>query len=119
MEVRRGQVLLADLNPAHGTEPGKQRPVVVLQSDLLNEVGHPSTLVCPVSSKVEGEVQYLRVALRPGISGLQKPSAILVDQLRAIDNRRLVKVLGHVPEHTMALLSDRLGKILDLTERRQ
>jgi len=114
MAARRGDILLADLNPPRGTEPGKKRPVVIVQSDLLNEVGHPSTLVCPITSKVEGEVQYLRVALPSGISGLRKPSAILVDQVRAIDNRRLVKVLGRVPEHTMALLTDRLGKILDL-----
>ncbi len=114
MEVRRGDVLLANLNPAHGTEPGKKRPVVVVQSDLLNEAGHPSTLVCPVTSKVDSTVQYLRVALRPGNSGLRKPSAILVDQVRAIDNRRLVTVLGRVPEHTMALLADRLGKILEI-----
>jgi mRNA interferase MazF len=114
MEVRRGDVLLADLNPAHGTEPGKKRPVVVVQSDLLNDVGHPSTLVCPVTSKVDREVQYLRVALRSGDSGLSKPSAILVDQVRAIDNRRLVKFLGRVPGHTMDLLADRLGRLLDI-----
>ena len=72
--------------------------------------------MCPITSKVEEEAQYLRVALRPETSGLRKPSAILVDQVRAIDNRRLVKVLGHVPEHTMALLADRLGKLLELAD---
>lgn len=114
MDVRRGDVLLANLDPAQGTEPGKKRPVVVVQSDLLNEAGHPSTLVCPVISKVDGAIQYLRVALRSEDSGLRRPSAILVDQVRAIDNRRLVTFLGRVPEHTMALLADRLGKILEI-----
>ena len=88
--------------------------MVVVQSDLLNEAGHPATLVCPVTSKVDATVQYLRVALRSEDSGLRKPSAILVDQVRAIDNRRLVTFLGRVPEHTMALLADRLGTIMEI-----
>ncbi len=115
MDVRRGDVLLADLNPTRGTEPGKTRPVAVIQSDLLNETGHPSTLICPITSKVEDGVEYLRVRMRPEDSGLVKTSEILVDQLRAIDNRRFVKFLGCIPENTMERLTDRLAKILDIT----
>jgi mRNA interferase MazF len=43
MKIRRGVLYLADLDPARGTETGKLRPVLVIQTDLLNEVGHPST----------------------------------------------------------------------------
>jgi mRNA interferase MazF len=45
MKVNQFDLWIADLNPRNGTEPGKIRPVLVVQSNLLNKV-HPSTLVC-------------------------------------------------------------------------
>ncbi|MGB5479092.1 MAG: type II toxin-antitoxin system PemK/MazF family toxin, partial [Thermoanaerobaculia bacterium] len=47
VKIRRGALYLADLNPRRGTEPGKIRPILVIQSDLLNEAEHPSTWVLP------------------------------------------------------------------------
>ncbi|RLD88235.1 MAG: type II toxin-antitoxin system PemK/MazF family toxin, partial [Bacteroidetes bacterium] len=47
MEIRQYDIWLADLNPRLGTEPGKTRPVLVVQTNLLNQVFHPSTLICP------------------------------------------------------------------------
>jgi len=41
MDIERGWFYLADLDPQRGTEPGKTRPVLVLQTDLLNQHGHP------------------------------------------------------------------------------
>jgi len=46
--LRRGEVWLADLNPPHGTEPGKTRPVLIVQSQALLDAGHPSTYVIPL-----------------------------------------------------------------------
>ena len=51
MTIKKFHLYLADLNPRMGTEPGKTRPVVVVQTDLLNTT-HPSTLVCPLTTKV-------------------------------------------------------------------
>ena len=45
---RRGEIRLANFNPSKGTEAGKIRPCLILQSDLLNEDGHASTTrQCP------------------------------------------------------------------------
>jgi len=60
--VEHGALYLADLSPRRGTEPGKMRPVVVVQTDLLNAVGHPSTWVLPCTSRLTGD-SLLRVAL--------------------------------------------------------
>jgi len=43
----RGEVWLADLNPTRGTEPGKNRPVLIVQSQALLDADHPSTLIVP------------------------------------------------------------------------
>jgi len=112
MTIKKFHVYTADLNPRFGTEPGKLRPVVVIQTDLLNQI-HPSTIICPISTKVQPESDILRVHLRKGEAGLEKPSDILVDQARAIDNKRFVKHLGIISDRNKIKLLDNL-KILVL-----
>lgn len=97
MTPRKFHVYTADLNPRFGTEPGKIRPVVVVQTNLLNE-DHPSTIICPVTTKIKPEAAILRVHLKKGEAGLQQDSDIIVDQIRAIDNQRLRTHLGEISD---------------------
>lgn len=93
MTISKFHVYTADLNPKFGTEPGKTRPVVVVQTNLLNNE-HPSTIICPVTTRIQPKSEILRVHLKKGEAGLNKDSDIIVDQIRAIDNRRLKEHLG-------------------------
>ncbi len=95
MKIIKFHVYLADLNPRLGTEPGKVRPVVVIQTDLLNNI-HPSTIICPITTKVVKDSSILRVHLSKKETGLDKDSDILIDQIRAIDNGRFRKHLGKI-----------------------
>jgi mRNA interferase MazF len=96
-------VYTADLNPRFGTEPGKIRPVVVVQSNLLNEE-HPSVIICPITTKVKLKAKLLRIHLKRGEAGLESDSDIIVDQVRAIDNRRLREHLGEISDKNKHLL---------------
>ena len=112
MNVKKFHLYLADLNPRQGTEPGKIRPVVVIQTDLLNEV-HPSTLICPLTTKISKEAKILRIHIHKGeTSGLSHDSDILVDQIRAIDNRRFKEPLGKLTQPQAKQLLDNLSKII-------
>ena len=111
MKVKQYEIWLADLNPAMGTEPGKTRPVVIVQTDLLNDI-HLSTLVCPISTNVKKEAEILRVHLQKGQLG--KLSDVLVDQIRAIDNRRLIKRLGKLTKDQVILLKKNIRIVLDI-----
>ncbi len=86
---KRGEVWLADLNPRHGTEPGKTRPVLVVQAQALLDADHPSTLVIPLTTRLDDDAEPLRIRIQVG-GKLRKESDLLIDQLRAIDNHRLV-----------------------------
>jgi mRNA interferase MazF len=88
--LRRGEIWLADLNPPNGTEPGKIRPVLIMQSQALLNAGHPSTLIVPLTTKLVEDAEPLRIRI-PAAGRLPKPSDLLMDQVRAIDNGRLVK----------------------------
>jgi mRNA interferase MazF len=96
VRVRRGILYLANLDPSQGTEAGKVRPVVVVQNDLLNETGHPSTWILPCTTRLTGE-SLLRVVLPRGIAGNQQECEVMIDQSRAIDNRRFVRPLKPLP----------------------
>src|SRR3990172_2669191 len=115
MTPQYGHLYLADLDPRFGTEPGKIRPVVVVQTDSLNRF-HPSTIVCPLTTKVAGFENPLRVAIPKGVSGLSRPSDILVDQVKAIDNRRLRRRLAALPDPYLTELRQKLLLILDFVE---
>jgi mRNA interferase MazF len=87
---KRGGVWLANLNPRRGTEPGKIRPVLVVQNHALLDADHPSTLIVPLTTRLVDDAEPLRLRL-PAHGRLKKDSDLLLDQLRAVDNRRLVE----------------------------
>jgi mRNA interferase MazF len=111
MEIKKWHVYMADLNPRMGTEPGKVRPVVVVQTDLLNGI-HPSTVICPLTTKVQPKSRYLRVHLSEKEAGLKKKSDIMLDQIRAIDNRRFLTRLGKLSRQNQVKLSENLRILL-------
>ena len=88
--LKRGEIWLAHLNPPRGTEPGKTRPVLIVQSQALLNAGHPSTLVIPLTTKLVDDAEPLRIRI-PSAGRLPRESDLLMDQMRAIDNGRLVK----------------------------
>ncbi len=111
MKINKYEIWLANLNPSKGVEPGKTRPVVVIQSDLLNGL-HPSTIVCPITSNVVKEAEILRVYINK--EQLEKESDVLVDQMRAIDNKKLLKRLGKLNKEQLFKLKRNIGIVLDL-----
>jgi len=71
--------------------------VLVIQINLLNKIPHPSTIVCPLTINIEQEADILRVHLEKGIANLNERCGIMIDQIRAIDNTRLIKKIGNLP----------------------
>ena len=88
-KLEHGAVWLADLNPQLGTEPGKTRPVLIIQNQALLDAGHPSTLVIPLTTRLIEDAAPLRLRLCAR-DRLDRDSDLLIDQIRAIDNLRLV-----------------------------
>jgi len=111
MKIKQFDIWLADLNPSKGTEPGKTRPVVIVQTDLINET-HLSTLICPITTNVKLKIELLRIHLKKG--QLDKLSDVLVDQIRDIDNKRLIKKVGQLTKEQRNNLKTNLAIVLDI-----
>lgn len=110
----RGDVWLADLDPRRGTEPGKTRPVLIVQSQALLDAGHPSTLVVPLTTTLVDAAEPLRIRVTAA-GRLRRDSDLLIDQLRAIDNHRLVQgPLCRLPAALMVRVGDAIRDVLDL-----
>lgn len=89
------------------------RPVLVIQTDLLNDIDHPSTWVLPCTTRLRGE-NLLRVVLPRGIAGNREDCEVMVDQNRAIDNRRLVRSLKPLPRGILEEVVEKLRRLGEL-----
>jgi len=114
MRINQFEIWLADLNPRIGTESGKTRPVLVVQTNLLNHIPHPSSIICPLTTNVKGGVEILRIRLDQSIANLHQDCDIMIDQIRAIDNQRLIKKMGKLPEKLISKTKDNIIICLDL-----
>jgi len=111
--IKRGEIYLVNLNPKRGNEVGKLRPVLILQTDALNEVAHPTVIVLPLSTKlIDQQILRFRITKR---DRLDKDSDILCDQIRTIDIHRIVsEPLTRLSEEELAQVEERVKIILDL-----
>lgn len=114
MKIEQFSIWISDLNPQIGTEPGKVRPVLVIQTNLLNEINHPSTIICPLTTDIKSEMEVLRVHLRKGESNLKEDCDVLIDQIRSIDNKRLIKKVGRLTDDKIHKVIENLKIVLDL-----
>jgi len=114
LTLKHGEVWLANLNPGRGTEPGKTRPVLIVQSQALLDAGHPSTLVLPLTTRLIEDAEPLRLRLLAQ-DRLEQDSDVLVDQLRALDNRRLIgKALATCDAEFMRRIYAALCEVMDV-----
>ena len=115
MELIRNkfEVWLADLGLKDGSELGKIRPVVIVQSSFLS--GLPSTIICPITSNPWDEENSFQIPLKMGEAGLMRDSLILTDQLRSLDNSKFKKKIGELAVKNQIKLDQRLKITLDLT----
>ena len=97
---RRGEVYLVNFDPVIGAEIKKTRPALILQNDIGNRYS-PITIVAAITSQYEEPLYPTEVLLPAGEGGTNVDSAILLNQIRSVDKRRLVKRLGSVHPETM------------------
>jgi len=86
---KRGEIYLAKLNPSKGKEPGKIRPVIIYQTDFLNEIEHPTTTIIPITTKLVDKAYPLRYRIAKR-EKLESDSDAILDQIRTVDNRRII-----------------------------
>jgi mRNA interferase MazF len=112
IQVERGDIHYANLDPVVGNETGKTRPVLVIQNDIGN-MHSPTTIVAVITKYSEKKASYpICVAIKKG-NGLKKDSVINLSQIRTIDKNRLIAPkLGTLPNDSMKNADDALKNSL-------
>jgi len=97
VDVKRGDIVLVDLDPTKGSEQGKTRPALVIQNDIGNRYS-PTTIVAPLTRSYQ-KVYPMQVEITPGDAGIHKRSLVLLNQIITIDiEARIVKKLGSLSQ---------------------
>ncbi|MBW1704761.1 MAG: type II toxin-antitoxin system PemK/MazF family toxin [Deltaproteobacteria bacterium] len=97
MNIKRGEVYLAALDPVIGREISKTRPVAVLSNNKNNEFAGTVT-VLPITSKNTSKIYPFEVFLPKTTGNLPKNSKVKADQIRTLDKTRLVKKIGELEQ---------------------
>ncbi len=100
MNIKRGDILLAGLDPVVGKEISKTRPVAVISNDINNQFSGTVTIL-PITSKNLEKIYPFEVFLPKGTAGLPNNSKIKTDQVRTLDQRRLIRPIGKLALNEM------------------
>ena len=111
--VIRGEIVVANLEPVEGSEQGGIRPVLIVQNDILNKHA-PTTIIAPITSKTYTKEYPTNVIIKKENSRLKLDSTILLNQVRTIDKRRIIKRIGPIDNFTMNKVNNALKASLAL-----
>lgn len=113
MSIKRGDIVLTNLEPIKGSEQGKTRPCLVIQNDLGNAVS-PTTIIAAITSKTEKEYPFM-VHVQEGEGGLPKDSTVLCNQIRTVSiQHRIIKKMGTLKPSIMKKVDEALKTSLEL-----
>ena len=114
MNIKRGEVYLAALDPVVGKEISKTRPVLVISNDKNNEFSAAVTIL-PLTSKNLRKIYPFEVFLSKGMGNLPKDSKVKADQIRTLDKSRLISLIGKLEEEQVAQIDKAIKIHLELS----
>lgn len=112
LELRRGMVAWADLDPPRGREQAGRRPVLIVASDLFLEQADTLVIIVPATTKDRGWPNHVR--LQGADLALPEATFAMTEQPRTITGDRLISVIGTVDSDTMAAVDEWLRDFLAL-----
>lgn len=116
MKLRRGDLVLVDLDPTRGDEIQKTRPAVVIQNDVGNEHS-TTTIVAPMTSTYRG--YPFEVELETDEEDVEKDSSVLLDQIRTVSiEHRVLRKLGQVSGAKMREIDEAIKLSLGIDSTR-
>lgn len=113
MKVKRGEIYLANLNDAYGSEQARVRPVLVIQNNLGNKHS-PTTIVACLTSKVNSKAHLPTHYLIHYNKDLKYQSIVMLEQIKVIDKSRLIKKITKLDKRQMAKIDYQIKTSLAL-----
>lgn len=108
---KRGEVYIADLDPAFGREIHKKRPILIISNNIINQNSF-NVIMVPFSTIVPQILgpDMIKISLK----GLSEESVILTDQIKSIDKVRLLKKVNRISKQKMQEVEKAIRLVLAL-----
>lgn len=116
MNIKRGEIYYADLDPVEGSEQGGKRPVLILQNNKGNKYSTTTIIAC-ITSKAFIKAKLPTHYHLPYIEGLKTNSLVMLEQIRTIDTNRLGKKINCLADYQMEAIDKRLCISLNLDRK--
>ena len=100
MNIRRGEIYWVNLDPVIGSEIGKKRPVIIISNNKNNEFANTVNII-PLTSENLKKTYPHEVLITKGDGNLEKNSKAKCDQIRTIDKKRLLGLIGEINKDTL------------------
>ena len=117
MEVKKGDLFFADLNPVVGSEQGGVRPIVIIQNDKGNKYS-PTTVVATITSRQTKKPLPTHVEIKVG-NGITKKSIVMLEQIRTIDKTRLLEHIGTLEQEDVKRIDEALVISLSINKEKK
>ncbi len=111
--IKRGDVVLANLEPIKGSEQGGVRPCLIIQNDIYNQYS-PVVIIAAITSRRFTKEFPTNVFLKKQESKLDKDSVVLLNQIRTIDKSRIIKKISNLNNFIMGNVDLAIKISLDL-----
>ncbi|SHJ86162.1 type II toxin-antitoxin system PemK/MazF family toxin [Tepidibacter formicigenes] len=115
LEIKRGDIIYADLSPVVGSEQGGVRPVLIIQNDIGNKYS-PTVIIAAITSQINKAKLPTHIEIKANDYGLNRDSVVLLEQIRTIDKKRLREKIGHFDDELMEKVDEGLQISLGLFE---
>lgn len=116
MVINQGDVFWIDLGEPEGSEPGYERPCVVIQNNLFNSSKLHTVIVSLITSSLKRRGAPGNVMLNEGEANLSKPSVVLVTQIYTVDKSQLGEYIGTLPQKRVRQILDGLELVTEPRE---
>jgi mRNA interferase MazF len=111
--VSKGEIWLANLNPAKkNNKVGKIRPVLIFQINDLNHNQYPTTITIPLTTSLIDDAEPIRIRILKR-DNLLKDSDLILTQIRAIDNTRLIKKIASLTRKEYGTVKTLFQELID------
>ena len=115
MNIKRGDIIYADLSPVVGSEQGGVRPVLIIQNDVGNKYS-PTVIAAAITSQINKAKLPTHIEIDAEEFGLQRDSVILLEQIRTIDKKRLRERIGSLDDELMVKINEAVAISLGLED---
>ncbi len=112
--MEQGDVYLINLDPTIHSEVGKTRPGLIISINAMNDHS-PRLIIAPITSSV-GNLYPFEIFISRGIGGLINDSKIMLDQIRSLDKKRLVKKIGTIEKEMLTKACAIVQRVISVDE---